>query len=141
LIFFKDRTQGLTMIHPFQTKARAMECAFALLATLSILAIVGPAWAQMVNSADTARKGRDLATVACSNCHQVTVDQRAAPILTSPASSFDSIAQRPDINAGVLEHFITSTRRTLDHPTDMPNPYLLEYQVQQVVTYILSLRK
>jgi hypothetical protein len=36
-----------------------------------------------------------------------------------------------------LEHFIITTR----HPTSMPNPYLLEYQVQEVVTYILSLRK
>ena len=95
----------------------------------------------MVNSADTARKGHDLANIACSNCHQVAVDQRAAPVLANPAPSFDSIARRPDINADTLEHFITSTRRNLDHPTDMPNPYLLEYQVQQVVTYILSLRK
>jgi mono/diheme cytochrome c family protein len=95
----------------------------------------------MVNSADTARKGRDLATIACSNCHQVAVDQGASPGLATPAPSFDSIAQRPDISANALEHFITSTRRNLDHPTDMPNPYLLEYQVQQVVTYILSLRK
>ena len=95
----------------------------------------------MVNSANTVRKGHDLASIACSNCHQVAVDQAAAPVLPNPAPSFDSIARRPDIDADTLEHFITSTRRNLDHPTDMPNPYLLEYQVQQVVTYILSLRK
>ena len=95
----------------------------------------------MVNWADTARKGHDLATVACSNCHQVAVDQRAAPLLARPAPSFDSIAQRSDINADVLEHFIITTRRSVDHRTSMPNPYLLEYQVQEVVTYILSLRK
>jgi cytochrome c551/c552 len=141
LIFLKDRAQGLTMTPPFQTKARAMECAFKLLAALSLLAIAAPAGAQMVNSADTARKGHDLANIACSNCHQVAVDQRAAPVLATPAPSFDSIAQRTDINADALEHFITSTRRSSDHPTDMPNPYLLEYQVQQVLTYILSLRK
>ena len=108
---------------------------------LTIVPIAGPAWAQMVNSAETARKGHDLATVVCSNCHQLAVDQRAAPILAPPAPSFDSIAQRPDINADVLEHFIITTRRSEDHPTSMPNPYLLEYQVQEVVTYILSLRK
>jgi len=108
---------------------------------LTILPIAGPAWAQMVNSAETARKGHDLATVVCSNCHQLAVDQRAAPILAPPAPSFDSIAQRPDINADVLEHFIITTRRSVDHPTSMPNPYLLEYQVQEVVAYILSLRK
>jgi mono/diheme cytochrome c family protein len=129
------------MRRPFQVKDRAMVSAFIALAALSILTIAGPAWAQMVNWADTARKGHDLATVACSNCHQVAIDQRAAPVLTSPAPSFDSIAQRSDINADVLEHFIITTRRSVDHPTSMPNPYLLEYQVQEVVTYILSLRK
>jgi mono/diheme cytochrome c family protein len=129
------------MTRPFRARDRATVGAFRSLAALSILAIADPAWAQMVNSADTARKGHDLATIACSHCHQVAVDQRATSVLASPAPSFDSIAQRSDINADRLEHFITSTRRNLDHPTDMPNPYLLEYQVQQVVTYILSLRK
>jgi mono/diheme cytochrome c family protein len=132
------------MKRPFQVKHRAMVSAFialAALAALSILTTTGPAWAQMVNSADTARKGHDLARVACSNCHQVAVDQRAAPLPVRPAPSFDSIAQRPDINADVLEHFIVTTRRSVDHPADMPNQYLLEYQVQEVVTYILSLRK
>ena len=108
---------------------------------LTILPIADPAWAQMVNSADTARKGLYLAAIACSTCHKVAVDQRAAPVLAPPAPSFDSIAQRPDLNADVLEHFITSTRRNVDHPADMPNPYLLEYQVQEIVAYILSLRK
>jgi mono/diheme cytochrome c family protein len=132
------------MKRPFQVKHRAMVSAFialAALAALSILTTTGPAWAQMVNSADTARKGHDLARVACSNCHQVAVDQRAAPLPVRPAPSFDSIAQRPDINADVLEHFIVTTRRSVDHPADMPNQYLLEYQVLEVVTYILSLRK
>jgi mono/diheme cytochrome c family protein len=98
------------MKRPFQVKHRAMVSAFIALAALSILTTAGTAWAQMVNSADTARKGHDLATVACSNCHQVAVDQRVAPLLVRPAAS-------------------------------MPNPYLLEYQIQEVVTYILSLRK
>ena len=31
----------------------------------------------MVNSANTVRKGHDLASIACSNCHQVAVDQAA----------------------------------------------------------------
>ena len=131
------------MTHPFQTRARAiaMQCAFTLLAALFIVAIAGPVWAQMMNSADTARKGLYLAAIACSTCHQVALAQRSAPVLAPPAPSFNSIAQRPDINADVLEHFITTTRRSVDHPASMPNPYLMEYQVQEVVTYILSLRK
>jgi mono/diheme cytochrome c family protein len=141
LIFLKDRAQGLTMTYLFRTMARTTSAAFAALAMVSTVLCAGPAWAQMVNWANTTRKGHDLATVACSHCHQVAIDQRGAPALDPPAPSFDSIAQRTDVNAGVLEHFISSTRRSEEHPTSMPNPYLMEYQVQQVVTYILSLRK
>jgi mono/diheme cytochrome c family protein len=138
LIFLKGRSAGLTVTRPFQVKDRAMVSAFT---APTILPIADPAWAQMVNSADTARKGLYLAAIACSTCHKVAVDQRAAPVPAPPAPSFDSIAQRPDLNADALEHFITSTRRNVDHPADMPNPYLLEYQVQEIVAYILSLRK
>jgi hypothetical protein len=141
LIFLKIDPRGLTMTRPFRAKDGARVSAFTALAALSTLTIAGPAWGQMVNSAHTARKGHDLATVACSHCHQVAVDQRVAPVLTLAAPSFEAIAQRPDINADVLQHSITFTRRNVEHPTGMPNPYLLEYQVQQVVTYILSLRK
>jgi mono/diheme cytochrome c family protein len=129
------------MAQPFQTKARAMAHAFTLLATLFALAMAGSARAQMVNSANTARKGLFLATVACSTCHQVAGDQRSVPVLAPPAPSFDAIAQRQGINEDALEHFIATTRRSPDHPNSMPNPYLLEYQVREVVTYILSLRK
>lgn len=129
------------MTHSLRTRNRATQRSRTLLVMLSFLAIAGPAWAQMVNSAGTARKGHDLAAVACAHCHQVAVGQRPGPQVSPPAPSFQSIAQRPNIDANVLEHFITSTRRSLDHPTDMPNPYLLDYQVQQVITYILSLRR
>jgi mono/diheme cytochrome c family protein len=129
------------MTHPLQIKGRTTAGACSAVAAFSAVLIAGPAWAQMVNSTNTVRRGHDLAAVACANCHQVAIDQRSAPLLVPPAPSFDSIAHRPDINADALEHFISSTRRNMEHPTEMPNPYLLEYQVQQVVTYILSLRK
>jgi mono/diheme cytochrome c family protein len=129
------------MRKPFRARERATVRALASLAALAISATAGPALAQMVNSADTARKGHQLATVACANCHRVAVDQHAAPLVVPPAPSFEAIAQWPGINSDVLEHFITTTRRSADHPTGMPNPYLLEYQVREVVTYILSLRK
>jgi hypothetical protein len=68
-------------------------------------------------------------------------DQRFMPVLQPPAPSFDSIAQRNDTNADSLRTFITTTHRGLDHPKGMPNPYLADYQITQVVAYILSLRK
>jgi mono/diheme cytochrome c family protein len=129
------------MAQPFRTRARARAAAFALLAALSGLAAAGPAYAQMVNSAATARKGLHLAAIACSTCHQVAADERRTPALAPLAPSFDAIAQRPGIDEDALAHFITTTRRGADHPSGMPNPYLLEYQVKEVVAYILSLRR
>jgi cytochrome c1 len=63
------------------------------------------------------------------------------PILDPPAPSFESIAQRTDIGAEWLEEFITTTHRGLDSPKGMPNPSLVDYQVKEVVAYLLSLRK
>lgn len=100
-----------------------------------------PTSAEPVNDADTVRKGHDLAAIICANCHVAASDQRFAPLLNPPAPSFASIAQRPDTNADMLQKFLTTTHRGLDNPKGMPNPYLMDYQVTQVVAYILSLRK
>jgi hypothetical protein len=77
----------------------------------------------------------------CGQCHVAAPDQRFMPDLNPPAPSFESIAQRKDINADSLRTFLTTTHRGLDRPKGMPNPYLLEYQVRQVIAYLLSLRK
>jgi len=98
-------------------------------------------WAQETNVAQTARKGHDLAAIICANCHVAAADQRFMPVLNPPAPSFETIAQRPDTNADSLQKFMTTTHRGLDHPKGMPNPYLADYQITQVVAYILSLRK
>jgi mono/diheme cytochrome c family protein len=76
------------MTHPSQAKGRATTGAVTALAALPIALIAGPASAQMVNSADTARRGHDLATVACSNCHQVAIEQRGAPLRAPPAALY-----------------------------------------------------
>ncbi len=77
----------------------------------------------------------------CGNCHVAAPDQAHKPILNPPAPSFESIAQRADISADSLENFITTTHRGLDNPNGMPNLSLVDYQVKEVVAYILSLRK
>lgn len=99
---------------------------------------VSSAWAQ---DADEVRKGHDLAAIVCSNCHVAAADQRYTPILNPPAAPFVSIAERKDTTAKSLETFISTTHRGLDNPSGMPNPYLSAEQTQQVVAYILSLRK
>lgn len=96
---------------------------------------------EATSSTDDLRKGHQLATMVCGNCHVAAPDQARKPILNPPAPSFESIAQRADINAEWLEKFITTTHRGLDNPSGMPNPSLVDYQVKEVVAYLLSLRK
>ena len=111
-----------------------------LIAFFAFCLAAGPAFAQGA-TADDIRKGHDLAALVCGNCHVAAADQRFTPVLNPPAPSFESIAQRPGTTAESLEKFMVTTHRGLDNPAGMPNPYLMDYQVKEVVAYMLSLRK
>jgi mono/diheme cytochrome c family protein len=111
------------------------------LAFFALCLTTGPAFTRPSNTADDVRKGHDLAALVCANCHVAAADQRFTPVLNPPAPSFESIAQRSGTTAESLEKFMTTTHRGLDNPGGMPNPYLMDYQVKQVVAYMLSLRK
>jgi mono/diheme cytochrome c family protein len=87
------------------------------------------------------RKGHDLAVHTCAICHIAAPDQPSAPLLEQPAPSFESIAQRKDTTADSLRIFMTTTHRGLDAPKGMPDPMLMDYQLDQIIPYILSLRK
>jgi len=97
------------------------------------------AWAQD-NAADVSA-GHSLATKVCAVCHVAAPDQRTQPMLQPPAVPFATIMQRPDVTAGSLRTFMATTHRGLDKPNGMPDPDLADYQVKQVVAYLLSLRK
>lgn len=97
------------------------------------------AWGQ---PADDLYKGHELAVLYCGNCHLAAPDQPSPPVWKfPPAPSFESIAQRDDVSAQSLRTFLTTTHRGLDNPRGMPSPNLADYQINQVVTYILSMRK
>ncbi len=102
---------------------------------------VWSAWGQNASLAENVREGHRLAVMVCGTCHVAAPDQAHKPILNPPAPSFESIAERGDINPEWLEKFITTTHRGLDNPRGMPNPSLVDYQVKEVVAYLLSLRK
>ena len=102
---------------------------------------IGSAWGQEGKSAEDLRQGHQLAAMLCGNCHLAAPDQPFKPELKPPAPSFESIAQRKDVNAQTLQSFLTTTHRGLDTPKGMPHPYLADYQVKQVIAYLLSLRK
>lgn len=99
------------------------------------------AWGQEATSQEDLRQGHQLAAMLCGNCHLAAPDQPDEPVLNPPAPSFASIAQRKGIDAGSLQKFLATTHRGLDKPNGMPYPNLADYQVKQVIAYILSLRK
>lgn len=101
----------------------------------------GLAWAQQVSPPSDLYQGHLLAALYCGNCHLAAPDQPYPPDRRSHAPSFESIAQREDINAQSLRTFLTTTHRGLDNPKGMPSPHLVDYQINQITAYILSLRK
>jgi len=113
----------------------------AVISTIVFFVAVYAAGAQGVGTADDVRKGHDLAITICAICHVGGPDQAHEPIMKPPAPSFESIAQFKDVSADSLEKFITTTHRGLDRPAGMPNPDLMDFQVKELVAYILSLRK
>jgi cytochrome c1 len=100
-----------------------------------------PAFTQEAGVNDDVQQGHHLAMLICANCHVAASDQRFDPILRPPAPSFQSIAQRSTTTSDSLRAFLTSTHRDISEPEGMPNPQLLDYQVRQVMAYLMSLRK
>jgi len=90
---------------------------------------------------DDVQGGHRLATIICSNCHVAAPDQPFRPILDPPAPSFDSIAQRSNVDADFIAKFLTTTHRDISNPNGMPNPQLLDFQIRQITAYLLSLKK
>lgn len=112
----------------------------ALPCFIALLAATCPAWGQAVSS-DEVRTGHHLAVMLCDECHIAAGDQAYPPTRDPPAPSFESIAQRQDVSAVSLEHFLKTTHEGLDNPKGMENPGLADFQVKAIVAYILSLRK
>lgn len=113
--------------------------AIATLVALELVAgAVAPGWSQDAN--EKVQKGRHIAEVVCWTCHVVAQDQEFEPILRPPAPPFASIARRSNITADYLRMFIATTHRDISKPQGMPNPQLLDFQIEQVVAYIMTLR-
>jgi cytochrome c553 len=113
-------------------------------ASTGILALslaASSAWCQQSNTAEDVSEGHHLAVEICAFCHLAAPDQRAQPILHPPAPPFAAIMQRKDIGSESLTDFMKKTHRGLDEPNGMPNPNLADYQIKQVVAYLLSLQK
>lgn len=86
-------------------------------------------------------RGRHFALLVCAACHMVAADQKAPPILRSPGPSFDAIANKPGTTADSLNTFLATTHATIAGQAGMPNQQLADYQTDEVISYILSLRR
>ncbi len=114
----------------------------ALGGLLAFAICASTAWSQeSVNVSDDVQKGHHLAAIICSNCHVAGPDQEIEPILRPPAPSFESIARRSNITADSIRTFLITTHRDIGNPKGMPNPQLLDFQIEQVTAYLLDLRK
>jgi cytochrome c1 len=88
------------------------------------------------------QRGASLAHKICWACHVVGTDQEFSPILREPAPDFRVIARRQDSSPEKLRNFLHTTHgMASDTPYKMPNPRLTDEMIDDVVNYILSLRK
>jgi len=108
---------------------------------LGLLYASFPLWAEDSSSSDNVRAGHRLAILVCGNCHVAAADQPNEPILRAPAPALKMIAQRKDISAAWIKSYLQTTHKGLDNPRGMPNPDLIDSQLEQITAYILSLRQ
>ena len=92
-------------------------------------------------AAEDVREGRRVALLICSTCHVVERGQPFGPALEPPATPFQTVAQRSNIDADYLRTFLATTHSSVSNPRGMPNPELTDTYVRQVTAYLLSLRK
>lgn len=89
---------------------------------------------------DLVSTGRDFAELVCGSCHVVS-DKYKVPILRNPGPSFAAIAARTSTTDASLRDYLQSAHREMGRSGRMPNPRLQDYEIDEVVAYILSLRE
>lgn len=109
---------------------------FAFAAIASLLGAVAPSVGQESNPpADARVAGHKFALQVCAACHVVAKDQTTRPILKPPAPSFLRIMRRPSVTEAFLRGFLRTPHGK------MPNPELADFQIDEVVAYMLSLER
>jgi hypothetical protein len=86
-------------------------------------------------------KGHDFAQNVRSACHVVTGEAGETPVLRQPGPSFSAIAKRPEFSTAWLRGFLKSNHSQLGPREAMPNPTLVDYQIDELVAYFSSLKQ
>ena len=115
-----------------------MRSTFPFVVAAAISAAQVPVFAQPING-DPA-SGRQIATTQCSSCHRVLPMLFSDKGDPSPAEkdgppSFQSIADLPSITGISLNVFLHSNHK------NMPNLILSKAESDDIIAYILSLKK
>lgn len=106
--------------------------------TLALSAAVAPAARAETPNGNLAAAGRDFAQRVCGACHVVTPQRE--PLLSPPAPSFVVLAQRPLLTEQALREFLGSNHGTMGPRDAMPNPRLVDYQIDEIVAFMMSLK-
>jgi mono/diheme cytochrome c family protein len=101
------------------------------------LAFLAAASAHAEESDATA--GRRLAVEVCGNCHVVEKGRRA-PVLKPPAPAFAALAKRGALEPEHLRAFLEQPHGAIGANAKMPNPQLLDYQIDRIVAYAQTVK-
>jgi mono/diheme cytochrome c family protein len=113
----------------------------ALLSLAPALALLGSIAANSEEAtSELVIAGHDFALKVCANCHVVAKDQDSVPVLKPPAPSFIAIVARPETTEVSLRSFLSNPHRNLRQNSKMPNFLLADFQINQIVAYLLSLK-
>jgi len=105
----------------------------AFLLWLAVLLAAGPAVAQ--DQPGNIAMGKRFALNVCAECHFVTEDQEG--LVRADAPTFDDVANMPSTTQLSLRVFLMSPHAR----RQMPNLVLSEQQMDDVIAYILSMRR
>jgi len=82
-------------------------------------------------------EGRILARQVCSACHDIGKDRPWEPTLRPPAPGFARLAQKHKLDEAYLRSFLSAPHGARGMgKTKMPNPQLLDYQIDNLVAYL-----
>lgn len=89
---------------------------------------------------DLVLRGHKLAELVCGVCHIVSPERTDVPFLRNPGPRFAVIAALPSTSEAGLRAYLGSRHPDMGLDRRMPNPRLADYQIDEIVAYILSLR-
>ena len=112
----------------------------SVLLTLMLSVALGPATRAETPNGDLVAAGRSFAQRVCGACHVVTPQSGETPLLSPPAPSLAMLAQRPLLTEQALREFLASNHSTMGPNEAMPNPRLVDYQIDEIVAFMMSLK-